>query len=282
MPYGAEINRVNPACFLFLVDQSRSMAEPFGAQPDKSKAEGVADAINRLLANLVLKCSKPEGIRDYFSVGVISYGGKVQAALGGGLADQCLVPISELAEKSLRLERRMRKVPDGAGGFVEEPFRFPVWFEPRASGRTPMCEALGLAEKTLRPFIERHPRAFPPIVINISDGMATDGNPLPPAWSLQALTALDGSVLLFNAHLSRQEGQAIELPADEAGLPDGFARLLFRMSSPLPPPMLKAALADALPVQRGSRGFVFNADLVSVIRFLDIGTHVPVAFGAAE
>ena len=59
MPYSAEISRTNPTALLFLLDQSSSMLEPFGGQPDKSKAEGVADALNRLLQNIVLKCAKP-------------------------------------------------------------------------------------------------------------------------------------------------------------------------------------------------------------------------------
>jgi hypothetical protein len=46
------------------------------------------------------------------------------------------------------------------------------------------------------------------------------------------------------------------------------------MSSPLPPRLLEAARAENFPAGPGSRGFVFNADLVSVIRFLDIGTRV--------
>lgn len=83
MPYTAEISRANPTCLLFLIDQSSSMAEPFGGQPDKAKAEGVADGINRLLQNLVLKCAKADGIRDFLHVGVIGYGGKVEWALGG-------------------------------------------------------------------------------------------------------------------------------------------------------------------------------------------------------
>src|SRR5689334_9010990 len=85
MPYTAEISRTNPTCFLFLVDQSSSMSEPFGAQPDKKKAEGVADVINRLLQNLILKCAKSEGIRDFFHVGIIGYGGRTGSAFGGAL-----------------------------------------------------------------------------------------------------------------------------------------------------------------------------------------------------
>ncbi len=81
-------------------------------------------------------------------------------------------------------------------------------------------------------------------------------------------------MLLFNAHLSDKQNRPIEFPTDESGLPDDFAKLLFRMSSELPPKLLDAAKADRFPVKPGSRGFVFNADLVAVIRFLDIGTRV--------
>ena len=170
MPYTAELSRNNPTSLIFLIDQSSSMAEPFGAQPEKPKAEGVADGINRLLQNLVLKCAKGDGIRDYFHVGVIGYGSRVAWAIGGKLAGQKLVPISIIANNPLKVEQRTRKVDDGAGGLVEQKFKFPVWFEPVAVGRTPMCKALTEATMALEEFIGRFPDAFPPLVINISDG----------------------------------------------------------------------------------------------------------------
>ena len=66
MSYTAEISRSNPSCFLFLIDQSGSMADPFGGPGGKRKADGVADVVNRLLQNLVIKCAKSEGVRDYY------------------------------------------------------------------------------------------------------------------------------------------------------------------------------------------------------------------------
>jgi hypothetical protein len=274
MPYSAEITRTNPTCFVFLVDQSSSMLEPFGGQADKSKAEGVADAINRLLQNLILKCAKSDGIRDYFYVGVIGYGGRVVSALGGGLAGQTLVPISAIANNPLRVEQRTRKVDDGAGGILEQKFKFPMWFEARATGRTPMCEALKLAKQYLDVFIGRFAGCYPPLVVNITDGMATDGDPRADAQVLRELASTDGNALLFNAHVSAAQAVSIEFPSAEDHLPDNFAKLLFRMSSVLPPRLFESARADKFPVQTGARGFVFNADLVSVIRFLDIGTRV--------
>jgi hypothetical protein len=274
MRYTAEISRTNPTCFLFLVDQSSSMLEPFGAQPTKQKADGVAEAINRLLQNIVLKCAKSEGVRDYFHVGIIGYGGKVGPALGGALAGQPLVAVSAIASNPLRVEQRTRKVDDGAGGLIEQSFKFPVWFEPAANGRTPMCQALELARKYLAIFLARYPGCYPPMVINITDGMSTDGDPQAAAAALQALHSTDGNVLLFNAHISVKPSYPIEFAGTEDVLPDNFARLLYRMSSPLPPKLVEAAKADGFPVEAGARGFVFNADLVSIIRFLDIGTRV--------
>ena len=134
MAFSAEISRTNPTCLLFLVDQSKSMDGAFGEQPGKKKSEGVSDAINRLLQNLVLKCAKADGVRDYFHVGVIGYGADVAPKLAGTDAQQALVPISAVANNPLRLEQRKRMVDDGAGGLVEQAFRFPVWFEPTAGG----------------------------------------------------------------------------------------------------------------------------------------------------
>jgi hypothetical protein len=273
MPYAAELSRTNPTSLLFLIDQSSSMAEPFGAQPEKPKADGVADGINRLLQNLVLKCAKGDGIRDYFHVGVIGYGGRVVWALGGKLAGQKLAPISVIANNPLKIEQRTRKVDDGAGGLVEQNFKFPVWFEPIAGGRTPMCQALTEATSALEEFVALFPDAFPPLVINISDGKSTDGNPELPASKLRNLATSDGNVLIFNAHLSSREARPIEFPSQESELPDPEALILFKMSSVLPPKLRDAAQSEGFRVNENTRGFVFNADLVSVIRFLDIGTR---------
>jgi hypothetical protein len=274
LPYTAEINRANPTALVFLLDQSGSMVQPFGGQPDKCKADGVADALNRLLQNLVLKCAKADGIRNFFHVGMISYGGRVASAFGGALANQTMVPISKIATNPLRVEVRTRKVDDGAGGFLEQQVKFPVWLEARPAGKTPMCEALRKAKEYLHLFLSVRPKCYPPLVFNITDGQPTDGDPREAAEELRALTSQDGNVLLFNAHLSDKQVQPVIFPPKESGLPDDFAKLLFRMSSVLPPSLVAAAKADGIAVARKSRGFVFNADLVAVIRFLDIGTRV--------
>jgi hypothetical protein len=270
MPYSAEISRANPTCFLFLIDQSKSMLQPMGGAPDRTKAEAVADAINHLLYTLVLRCVWGNNVLDRFHVGVLGYGLHVVPALGGALAGRDLVPISELARNPLRVEQRPQQGDDGS----TQTIRFPIWFEPTADGNTPMCATLTRAGTLLAGFLVDHPDCFPPVVIHITDGKANDGDPGPLADRLKQLSSTDGNVLLFNLHLSEKADGKIEFPDKEAGLPDAFARLLFRMSSPLPSFMWPAAREKGVRVGPGVRGFVFNADLDSVVRSLDIGTRI--------
>src|SRR5579862_9864919 len=157
MSYTAEISRSNPSMFLFLIDQSGSMDDPFGAgEADRKKADGVADAINRLLQNLVIKCAKSEGVRVYYSVGVIGYGGSVSSAFAGSLAGRDLVPISEIADNPARVDERTKKVEDGAGGLVDESVKFPIWFDARGKGGTPMCEAFKRAQSIVSSWAAQH------------------------------------------------------------------------------------------------------------------------------
>ncbi len=101
--------------------------------------------INRLLQDLVLKCAKSEGVRDYYDVGVIGNGAVVGPAMSGPLAGKELVPISEVANQPARIEERVKKVDDGAGGLFGQQIKFPVWFDAIANGGTPMCQAMSRA-----------------------------------------------------------------------------------------------------------------------------------------
>jgi len=249
------------------------MEDPFGGDTSGSKAEAVADAINRLLQNLVLRCAKAEGIRDYFHVGVIGYGVKVGPAFGGDLSGEDLVPISTIGDQPLMIEERTQKMPDGAGGIIEQKVKFPVWFEPVAKGPTPMKQALKKAENILLNWLDSHPDCFPPVVINISDGEPTDGDPSQVADTIMQLESSDGNVLLFNLHLSSSKDAPVEFSDSKDDLPDEFARLLFDMSSVLPENLRLEAESEGFEVTDESRGFIFNSDMVKVIQFLDIGTR---------
>src|SRR5665811_1916532 len=119
MPYTAEISRGNPSAFLFLVDQSGSMSDKLSS--GKSKAEQVADVLNRTLATLITRCTKAEGTRDYFDIGVVGYGGAgAYNGFQGELSSSILHPIAAIEASPLRIDERRKKVDDGAGGILEQ------------------------------------------------------------------------------------------------------------------------------------------------------------------
>jgi hypothetical protein len=274
MPYAAEISRTSPSCFIFLIDQSGSMGDAFAGESGKKKADGVADAINKLLQNLVIRCAKEDGVRDYFHVGVIGYGTGVGSAYSGQLSGRDLVPISEIGNGPARIEERNKKVDDGAGGLTDQKIRFPIWFEPIANGGTPMCRALVQAKTLAQSFVSQNPNCYPPAIINITDGESTDGDPSSAMRDLTAIQSSDGSVLLFNLMISNNpNATATAFPDSSAALPDQYAKLLFDGSSPLTSFMRSVASEHGFSLTDGSRGFVLNADLVLIIQALDIGTR---------
>ena len=272
MPYQAQISRTSPTAFLFVVDQSGSMADKMSS--GRSKAEFVSDALNKTLVNLVTRCMKAEGIRDYFEVGVIGYGAAgASNGFAGALGNKALNPISAIEQNPSRIESRKRKMDDGAGGIVETSIKFPVWFEPKASGGTPMREALSKAAEALVEWCDAHPSCYPPTVLHVTDGESTDGDPEEIASHLAQIRTNDGEALLLNIHVSALGAEAIRFPSWEAGLPDTFAKMLFRMSSPLPSHLADAAKTGGPGIGPEARGFMFSADAAEIVEFFDIGTR---------
>jgi hypothetical protein len=272
--YSSQITRANPTCVIFLIDQSGSMADPFGGDEHTRKADFVARVVNHALHDLVIRCTKTEEVRDYYHVSVIGYGRAVSSALSGALSDLLLAPVSAVADHPARIEAGYKRVSDGAGGYVEMPVRYPVWVYPHADGGTPMCQALTQVRHVLARWLAEHPRGFPPTVLHLTDGESGDGDPTPLGDEIMSLSTDDGRVLLFNCHVSSRRSRKVEYPAEETGLPDPFARTLFQISSPLPEPFLAAAQQLGVPAAEGSRGFVFNADPSSVVQFYEIGTSL--------
>lgn len=270
--YSAEISRTAPTAFLFLVDQSGSMQDVMGN--GKTKAQFVADVLNRTLATLITRCTKAEGTRDYFEIGVLGYSGSaVENGLSGSLSASILNPISQIEANPLRVEDRVKRTDDGAGGLVDLNIKFPVWFEPKASGGTPMCQAITSAALALAAWCDANPNSYPPTVLHVSDGESTDGEPVELAQQLQQIGTQDGSVLLFNLHVSTAGGDPIRFPVSDAGLPDTNSRLLFRMSSPLPPHLHNVAKEKGIHATMESRGFIYNGEISEIVDFFDIGTR---------
>lgn len=277
MPYSAEISRANPACFLFLVIQCMTV-------PDYS-----ADAVNRIVETLSQRCSSGMDIRDYFHIGILGFttggflgmgGMKNTYALPGTTSERPFLPISQVVEVAEIQEKKVKE-NYGGGEIVEVTRRMPVWLKHHNGGLDPMCEMLVSIERPLVNWIDEHPNSYPPIVIIICDGWATDGDPQGAAQRIRNLRTNDGNVLLFTVHLSHKN---TSLPTLFPSRADGLqslgegkddSKMMFSMTSVLPWSSRQAAADLGFQVDELSRGFVLNADAVALAQFLDIGTRGP-------
>jgi hypothetical protein len=279
MTYSAEISRTHPTCLLFVVDQSGSMGEAMSDGPTKAKF--VADVLNRTLTELAIQCRKADdgGPRTlhYFDVGVVAYGGNgISSGLVSLPGPGFLRSIADIYDAPLRTETRKKKTPDGAGGLAETEVRFPVWFDPTFSGGTPMCDAIRSSAGVLIDWCNSHPNSYPPTVLHVTDGQATDGDSstlVAIAEQLRNIRTNDGEALLFNLHISSGSGRPILFPATDNGLPDDYSRTLFGMSSILPQRIADLATERGIAVSSESRGFIFNSDADNIIHFFQIGTR---------
>jgi hypothetical protein len=251
------------------------MADSFGGSGGGGvKAQGVADALNRQLFELILasRTQLEGGPKDHWDLGIIGYGDRVGSAFQGELEQAAgaeLVSITKIWDRPVRIEERDRL--DGAGGVTK--FKMPIWVDPVSENGTPMAEAFDEAAKLLGPWVAAHADSLPPIVLNLTDGEPNDmSRAKTSASALTKLATSEGPVLLFNCHISSRSEKPILFPADPSGLPDDIARFLFGISSVIPEEMLAKGRDAGFVLADNARGYVFNADLVGVIKFLNIGT----------
>jgi hypothetical protein len=274
--YEQKINRATPGCLLILLDRSDSMKEttPAGA----SLAAGAAEAVNRLLFNLAKRSQKERGAppRYYFDIGVFGYGrtsdGRgegVEVAFQGALAGRPLVALPDLATNPIRVDQVRTNVD-------LPPTRLPIWVDPVHGYGTPMCQALATAGYYAAEWIKLHRSSFPPVVLNITDGVVTDSpyqNVDLHGWAarVKSLQTDDGPVLLYNIFLSIHSGATEYFPARPDGLPEP-GPALFATSSALPQYAVTAAENKGYRIEPGARGLVFNAGLDNLAELLDLGT----------
>jgi hypothetical protein len=260
--YSEPMSKKRPGCIVVLIDQSGSMSDPFAGSEKQAKDAACALAVNRVLRELVLCCSRGKSISPRCEIGVIGYGGaNVASAVGGRLSGKTLVSIADVADSPLRVDR-------------SEARPYPVWIEPKASGGTPMTAAFVLASEWLSEWTARHPDSFPPIVINITDGEPDDEDSVPVVGRrLCQISTSNGAALLLNAHISSTAGNEVLLPDSDVGLPDAYARLLFDLSSVLPDSLRKSAEVQGFATTPSSRGFVYNANVETLVRLLTFGSR---------
>ena len=122
-----------------------------------------------------------------------------------------------------------------------------------------------------------HRECHPPIIINITDGEATDaGNNyqdlINEVNELKQLRTNYGLVNILNIHISGKIADRVLFPNEVSHLNNKFSKLLFDMSTHLNENMVRIALQKGYNIPNNAKGYIYNGNAVDLINFLNIGT----------
>lgn len=262
-----------PGLLIILVDQSGSMMNTYC--DGDSRTEFSAKVINRVINTIIKKNFNKDKPKNRCFISVIGYGLEVKELCSGFLED--------LYNNPIRVENKTQKVSDGNGGLVETTVNQPVWIEPITKDVwTNMRDGFKMAKQLVEDWISDKPECPAPVIINISDGVpyydrlsieTCIKETTEVAKQIMNIHNADGNVLIFNAEIG-DGGHKIITPSSEsevmsAGAP---AQFLYDISSVIPDGYKDAARKNELDIKPGSRGCIFNADAVELIKLIDFGS----------
>ena len=262
---------------VIMVDQSGSMWETIAWRDGwKPKCIAVAEIINNLLEEFVARSRCESGYKHYYDIMVVGYSGAgVQSLLADSnsyfVSPEKLVGIV----KETQNVQRQRLMPDGKVAVTNVLQR--VWVEATAHGRTPMRAAFSRVYGEIKDWCGEHYDSFPPLIINISDGEATDSTErelVEVVAQIKTLQTSDGEPIIMNIHLSGSSESSIIFPENESELPeDKYAHLLHSISSKMPDCFAREIAAHFdHPRVSEYRGMAFNASMADLVKFINIGS----------
>ena len=279
--YTAQITRNTPTAFIFLIDQSVSMQKYTTLYGEEMPmAEAVARIVNHQLNELVLRCVRGSGTRDYCDIAIIGYGENAYSGWKGELEGRDFVKPSELKEHPYKKITTKKETRTRKGVKVVE-IEEVQWIEAEATeGWTRVHHAFEKAKGLLDEWMEKHhdKDCYPPTIINITDGEfngATKEYVLQQANELKSMFTNDGNVILFNIHISANKAVCVTCPAskDEVSF-SSLATTMYEMSSLLPmrySDRIADLRKDGTPNNRYT-AMSINADMSTLIQLMDIGT----------
>jgi hypothetical protein len=282
-PYTAQITRTAPTAFVFLLDQSGSMSEEmtWKGQPS-TKADVATCVINQILEQLMDRAADGMGMKEYYDVAVIGYGGSSATNANfcweGSLSGKQWVNMTEL-RASKEIEYIEPVVIKTRTGTSTETRTKKGWIGKVCEFKTPMKDAMLQAYQLLKEWIAKHSTydGFPPTLINITDGEATDADSIELisiANDIKQLHTTDGNVMIFNINISSAQEASVVFPSTKNELPENeFAYTLFNMSSSMPN-AFKREIANIknLDMQKQYVAMAYNANASELIQFMNIGT----------
>ena len=115
----------------------------------------VANAINNIFEHLILKSTRGDGVREYFTFSLIGYGNEQEEDYAsfvweGKLEGKEWVTVKELAENILEISTLIEKAIHPWGEEFQKTTIKKKWINPNTNGKnTPMLAALKLCQEKL-------------------------------------------------------------------------------------------------------------------------------------
>lgn len=277
--YNSRITREHRTAFVLLCDMSGSMAENVDWRGQKvTKAYAVANIINRFIDELINRSRREDGVRDYFDIAVLEYSGSGVSPLLSPETD--FISVAELIKRPVPAHTYTELRNLAGGNQILSTVTQRRWIEPRAEGNTPMGAALDAAGKLAAKWCARpaNRESFPPMVINITDGEASDADHSELCALAERVCAVatdDGNTLLFNIHLAEAGDRepVLSFPSSIGELPHHrYVRLLYDMSSAVPECFNETVGGGRKGCAPPFRAMSFNCPIDELFSMLVIGS----------
>lgn len=276
--YSNPVTRLHPTAFVVLIDRSGSMKERISfAGSEMPKSRAVTLVANSFIDELIFRARRENGVCDYYDIAVLGYSGDGVNSLIS--PDREFTSPSRLAARKVQREpfSRERMLPTGRS--VVAVTEQNMWIREKAAGITPMCgamrEGLALVERWCRR--KSNSASYPPTVLNITDGEASDGDEnrvRELAARIRATGTSDGNTLFINIHLAKSgDTRPVLFPSSPGDLPpQRYARLLYDISSEMPENYHDVIASIRPGAEAPFRGMAYNTPAGDLVAMMNIGS----------
>ncbi|HZO76305.1 MAG TPA: vWA domain-containing protein [Ktedonobacteraceae bacterium] len=206
--YVQPATRITPALVIYLIDASNSMNDPCGTT---TKIALVNAALREAMKGMILRSMRDNKVQPRYHVAMFAYSSKVIDLLNG------IRPLPDIM--------RVGGPPELIAGGDE----------------TDTAAGFAMVEQLLQRHLSAFKHCPAPLVCHLTDALLTTQDPSPFVRNIRSLGVDDGSVLVENILMTEK---MLRKPVKDwyqwsgvlrAGeLTDDYARLLFKLSSPIP------------------------------------------------
>jgi|SRR5579883_1227584 len=206
MAYTRPATTLTPALIIYLIDASHSMNDPCGST---TKIAVVNQGLKEAIKDMICRSMRGGIVQNRYKVAILAYSTTVVDVLNG------ICDLPDLAKLG---------VPTISAG-----------------SETNTEVGFSAVEKLLSAHLAEFQTSPAPLVCHLTDALMTLGDPTPIIRRIQAMQVQDGSVLVEHVYVADQmlkkpvqDWEQWEGVTKARQLTNKYARLLFRLASPLP------------------------------------------------